>query len=421
MLLLILIILFFAVQEDARILRRQNDELFLKVFRYSEKHWAVFCAVFILGALPIYLLRRQRMMREFKILEMPLPFGQRVVSDALAIVFGWILFMALWAAGSEIYNFIFPDPSEEIAGMLVSAGSLFAVVLALIYRTTQSYPEKFLKFVAWHRNERPLRQVIIVPAVLGLIFAYLSTEIISSRAIQPITPLSKVIEETTSSFWMFIFLMMAVVVAPVVEEIIFRGYFYRVLVLAKGKISAIIVAAAVFAFLHLGQYWGDWAAIAMIAVLGLALTVVRAWTGTTIASAVMHYAYNGALTILPLIFMVIANPVYSEYQMRYPQLSLSEKENFLQKSIAEYPDFGAAYNDLAWIYAQENKNLDHALELAEQAAAKDPDNSAYRDTKAEVLYRLGRVDEAAAIEQELLAEDPSSEYFRGRLERFIDQ
>ena len=418
MLLLVLIILFFAVLEDARILRRKNEELFVKIFRYSEKHWAVFCVVFLLGALPIYLLRRQRMVRKLDGLQTPLSFSQRVVSYALAVVLGWILFMALWAVGSEIYALIFPDPAEEIVGMLVSAALLFAMVLVLIYRTTQSYPEKFFKFVAWHRNEKSLWQVVVVPVVLGLVFAYVSTEVIASRAIQPITPLSKVIEETTSSFWMFIFLMMAVVVAPAVEEIIFRGYFYRVLVLAKGKITALVAVAAVFAFLHVGQYWGDWAAIAMVSVLGLTLTVIRAWTGTTIASAVMHYIYNAALTILPMVMIFFSNPVYSEYQMRFPELSFSEKESFLQKSIAEYPDFEVAYNDLAWLYAQGNKDLDYALELAEQAIAQSPDNSAYLDTKAEILYRLDRTDEAAAIEEKLLADDPSSEYFRSQLERF---
>src|SRR3989338_7784168 len=159
MLLLVLIILFFAVLEDARILRRKNEELFVKIFRYSEKYWAVFCVVFLLGALPIYLLRRQRMVRKLDGLQTPLSFSQRVVSDALAVVLGWILFMALWAVGSEIYALIFPDPAEEIVGMLVSAALLFAMVLVLIYRTTQSYPEKFFKFVAWHRNEKSLWQV----------------------------------------------------------------------------------------------------------------------------------------------------------------------------------------------------------------------------------------------------------------------
>lgn len=418
MLLLIFIILFFAVREDAKIFRRHNEELYLRIFRFTELQWAVFCALFLIGALPVYMLRRQRMLKGLDAAGSPLSRDQRVVSDALWIVFGWILFMALWAVGAEVYDLIFPKAGEEIVGMLVSAALLFTVVLSLIYRTTQSYPEKFLKFVAWHRNEKPLWQVIVVPVVLGLVFAYLSTEIISSRAVQPITPLSKVIEETTSSFWMFVFLMMAVVVAPAVEEIIFRGYFYRVLALAKGRIPAIIAVAAVFAFLHVGQYWGDWAAIAMVSVLGLALTVVRVWTGSTIASAVMHYIYNAALTILPVIILVLANPVYSEYQMRYAELSFSEKESLLQKSIEEYPDFDAAYNDLAWIYAQENRDLDHALKLAEQAVAKSPGNPAYRDTQAEVLYRLGRTEEAAAIAEELLQKDPSSEYFRSQLERF---
>ena len=82
----------------------------------------------------------------------------------------------------------------------------------------------------------------------------------------------------------------------------------------RGKKFAIYVIALVFAFLHLGQYWGDWLAIGMVTLLGFALTILRAYSGTTIASVIAHYVYNGGVTIIPIIMMILSNPAYFKYK-----------------------------------------------------------------------------------------------------------
>ena len=105
----------------------------------------------------------------------------------------------------------------------------------------------------------------------------------------------------------------------------------------------------------------------MVTILGFALTIMRAWSNTTIASAITHYIYNGGVTILPIIMMIIANPSYMKYQMHFDKHDSDTKERLLIESIQKEPDLANAYNDLAWLYSQENKNLDKALDLIERA------------------------------------------------------
>jgi len=77
--------------------------------------------------------------------------------------------------------------------------------------------------------------------------------------------------------------------APLGEEIIFRGYFFRVLSVVKGPVWSAVIIALSFGLLHVEQYWGDWLAIAMVAALGLALSYLRAWTGTSLSTMVTHF------------------------------------------------------------------------------------------------------------------------------------
>ena len=53
-------------------------------------------------------------------------------------------------------------------------------------------------------------------------------------------------------------------------------------------------------------------------------------------------------------------------------------------------DDPVASNNLAWIYADEDRNLDVALTMAENARGKDPNNPHYADTLGWVYYKMGR-------------------------------
>jgi len=85
--------------------------------------------------------------------------------------------------------------------------------------------------------------------------------------------------------------------------------------------------------------------------------------------------------------------------------------DFSKYSKEEAPHFAAAGDtkDLVYDspeYKQSLKNLEEALELVEKALSYAPQQPAYLDTKAEVLEKLGRFDEAKPIRDLLKGELP---------------
>ncbi|MBU4316355.1 MAG: hypothetical protein KKF30_03685 [Proteobacteria bacterium] len=84
-----------------------------------------------------------------------------------------------------------------------------------------------------------------------------------------------------------------------------------------------------------------------------------------------------------------------------------------------HPEFSPAYNDLAWRYAEQDKSLQDALGLIETALKIEPENKAYLDTRAEVLYKLHRYDDAIAIEKKLVYLYPEIHLFREQLKKYL--
>ena len=59
-------------------------------------------------------------------------------------------------------------------------------------------------------------------------------------------------------------------------------------------------------------------------------------------------------------------------------------------------------NGLAWALSRSDRENERALGLVEEALKEEPDSAAYMDTKAECLSRLGRHEEAVALEQKAI-------------------
>ena len=85
--------------------------------------------------------------------------------------------------------------------------------------------------------------------------------------------------------------------APLMEELFFRGFLYPVLARGIGVPIAVIVTAFCFAALHGAQLMFSWGPVLVIFIVGLVLTLVRAKTNSVAAGVVIHMAYNGTITV----------------------------------------------------------------------------------------------------------------------------
>jgi len=417
MLILALSLLLLVVFFDARFLKKEDERLFTENF-YLRNAYLALLAFFIVLVLilaqekaqalaivvffvflPYYLIKR------FKFVA---ALGQRqqrfhLAADAFGVVLMWILGGGIISTLVGVYFESVLDFDSLLGEMIFSAVGSSILLLVLVYEASRRFSDKgFFYNVGFIRGPNGFLKLFVLPSLAGLGFAVLSVFIVFAREITPSTPLGEIISETQSSYILLVFLLMAVGVAPLVEEIIFRGYLFHVLRQLKGSKFTIIVISLSFAVLHVGQYWGDWLALVMIALIGFTLTLMRAWTRSTIASCVMHYVYNAAVTFIPAIMMMVSNPAYVRYQANFDQLNFVQKVELLHQAIEKEPDLADAHHELAHLYLEENQNIDAALEAINEALSYFPDDKIFLDTKAAVLEKLGRYREALPIRQKLL-------------------
>lgn len=258
------------------------------------------CVLFFLS---FYLICRQAILLKIKSIDRK--FWMAI--DALGVLLFW--FLGIIAANFILSGIrsIFPMIISELGEILIVAMLSFGLALKLIYQVSARMSSKGFFFnVGLYKAGQSSAKLIGIPVLIGICFSFLSSLIILYRPVQPDTPLSEILSQVDSSSGLLVvFIALAILLAPFAEEVIFRGYFFRVLKELKGERIAIILISCIFALLHVGQYWGDWVAILMVTVLGFSLTLLRSFTGSTITSMVMHYVYNFGVAIIPGIIAIV--------------------------------------------------------------------------------------------------------------------
>jgi membrane protease YdiL (CAAX protease family) len=91
--------------------------------------------------------------------------------------------------------------------------------------------------------------------------------------------------------------ILSVTLAPLVEELFFRGFLYPVLARSLGLPVAVFLTALGFALLHEAQLGFAWGPVLVIFLVGIILTMVRAKQNSVAASVLIHMAYNGTITV----------------------------------------------------------------------------------------------------------------------------
>jgi CAAX protease family protein len=127
---------------------------------------------------------------------------------------------------------------------------------------------------------------------IGLAFLMIGVAILAEHTLpHKETDLEKYLKMGTSIRIMFAAL--AVVTAPLIEEIIYRGVVYSTVEGLMGKGAAVTFVTLLFALVHAPQYWSSVASLAAILSLSFVLTLLRAWTGKLLPCFATHLVYNG--------------------------------------------------------------------------------------------------------------------------------
>ncbi len=130
--------------------------------------------------------------------------------------------------------------------------------------------------------------LMIMPLVL--LIGWLMNEIIGDQGGS--NPLLELVLGSNEFFPLFLLFITTVVLAPVFEELVFRGILLPVLVSKVGKISGVLLSALIFALAHLSV--GE---LPPLFVLGIGLGLMRLSSGRLFPCALMHSLWNGVTFI----------------------------------------------------------------------------------------------------------------------------
>jgi membrane protease YdiL (CAAX protease family) len=169
----------------------------------------------------------------------------------------------------------------------------YGFLLACIYLfITLYYKDSFSKALKWKKlSMHSTVRYLLGGAALSLVVMVIPPLLPEKKGF----PLEKMFNSPASAYAIAAF---AVLVAPLMEELLFRGVLFAFFEKNGGLTFAVGFTAVLFAALHIPEYWGAWNNVVMILVVGLTFSLVRGLTGSLTPSFVLHLAYNGTLMFL---------------------------------------------------------------------------------------------------------------------------
>jgi membrane protease YdiL (CAAX protease family) len=128
-------------------------------------------------------------------------------------------------------------------------------------------------------------------------------------------PIQELLKNRTGAM---LLMAMAVFVAPLVEETVYRGYLYPVLAritaavlqffgmesssaIRTGVFTSIFMTGTLFGLMHAPQLGYTWGLVGLLTFVGVIFTFARAWTGTVVASFLLHLGYNSMIAFTSII------------------------------------------------------------------------------------------------------------------------
>lgn len=121
------------------------------------------------------------------------------------------------------------------------------------------------------------------------------------------TPLERIFGEGRAIYLLGLF---GILVAPFVEELIFRGFLFPIFEKLGGSRVAVLVTALIFSGLHVPQLWGSWPAITLIFLVGLVFSFIRARTGLLTPCWITHLMYNSTLVLAAITAQALSPMVH---------------------------------------------------------------------------------------------------------------
>jgi membrane protease YdiL (CAAX protease family) len=218
----------------------------------------------------------------------------RIAALTLAMIFAFVLLVTIGAEKLLYPKLSIIDVAKMPMISVVAQLGAYLVVLGFMYAVATRHGKTFGEAVSWNW-----------PGWSAL--AYLGAGVAFSVGLQGLAhvlpmpkslPIDKFFQTPAQAWVLTIF---GVTLAPLLEELFFRGFLYPVLARRLGTVFAVILTASGFALIHEAQLGRAWGPVLIVFLIGLTLTIIRAVTKSVAAGVLTHVAYNGTISVLVFI------------------------------------------------------------------------------------------------------------------------
>ena len=206
-----------------------------------------------------------------------------VVAVLGIFIFGSLISVVLVMTGHSV-----PKASPAVLRVMLLAQflSYIAVLLFMHVLVVRHYHRRFGDAVRW-RWPREHRW-------LGYLLGGMALAVVVQLAsvllpIPKTLPIDKYFQSRSAAYIMSVF---GISMAPLVEELFFRGFLYPVLARRLGVAAGVVLTALGFALVHASQLASAWAPLLVLFVVGLVFTIVRVATRSVAPGFLMHVGYN---------------------------------------------------------------------------------------------------------------------------------
>ena len=183
------------------------------------------------------------------------------------------------------------QPENRLLELLPGQFLGYLLLFGVLYAIFRMYGRPFWQSLAWTPPRMPVLMIVSAGMGAALVVAMVGTFIQTPTTENPMTQLLK---DRLSIVLMAIF---GVTIGPLCEELAFRGFVQPLLVRSFGPVAGIFGAAIPFGLLHFQEYGNSWKHALLISLAGAAFGWMRHATGSTMASTLMHSAYNALFFI----------------------------------------------------------------------------------------------------------------------------
>jgi membrane protease YdiL (CAAX protease family) len=140
--------------------------------------------------------------------------------------------------------------------------------------------------LGWRHSRIPIWQAFLGGCLLSFAIGLLGTALKTPRIH---SPFDRFLHSPT---WIVLFGLFAVLVGPLFEEMIFRGFVQPLLTRDLGALAGISLTAAVFGLLHGSEYSWAWQYVVLVGAAGACFGWARFWGRSLVPSAFMHAGFN---------------------------------------------------------------------------------------------------------------------------------